>query len=61
MLGYRDLKEPSVSAFSRFLAKVGDGIMKMQIVRIEFGGKKASFRVPKHTGDALEKWKGERL
>ncbi len=49
MLGYRDLKEPSVSAFFRFLAKVGDGIMKMQIVRIEFGGKKASFRVPKHT------------
>ena len=36
MLGYRDLKEPSVSAFFRFLSKVGDGMMKMQIVRIEF-------------------------
>ena len=36
MLGYRDLKEPSVSAFFRFLSKVGDGMMKMQIVHIEF-------------------------
>ena len=36
MLGYNDLKDPSVSAFFRFLAKVGDGYMKMQIVKIEF-------------------------
>ena len=36
MLGYNDLKDPSVSGFCRFLAKVGDGIMKMQIVRIAF-------------------------
>ena len=39
MLGYTDLKDPSVSRFFRFLAKVGDGMMKMQIVKIRFGGK----------------------
>ena len=39
MLGYNDLKDPSVSGFFRFLAKVGDGMMKMQIVKIEFGGR----------------------
>ena len=38
MLGYNDLKDPSVSGFFRFLAKVGDGMMKMQIVKIGFGG-----------------------
>ena len=37
MLGYNDLKDPSVSAFFRFLAKVGDGQMDMQIVKIAFG------------------------
>lgn len=37
MLGYNDLKSPSVSGFFRFLAKLGDGFMKMQIVRIDFG------------------------
>ena len=37
MLGYHDLREPSVSRFFRFLAGVGDGMMKMQIVRIGFG------------------------
>ena len=36
MLGYHDLKDPSVSGFFRFLAKVGDNRMNMQIVRIEF-------------------------
>ena len=36
MLGYNDLKDPSVSGFFRFLARVGDGMMKMQIVRIKF-------------------------
>ena len=40
MLGYDDLKDPSVSGFFRFLAKVGDGMMKMQIVKIGFGGGK---------------------
>ena len=39
MLGYSDLKDPSVSGFFRFLAKVGDNGMKMQIVKIRFGGK----------------------
>ena len=39
MLGYNDLKGPSVSGFFRFLAKVGDGMMKMQIVKIKFGGR----------------------
>lgn len=38
MLGYNDLKDPSISGFFRFLSKVGDGLMKMQIVRIDFGG-----------------------
>ena len=36
MLGYQDLKDPSVSGFFRFLAKLGDGMMRMQIVRIDF-------------------------
>ena len=36
MLGYNDLKDPSVSGFFRFLAKAGDGMMKMQIVKIGF-------------------------
>ena len=37
MLGYNDLKSPSVSGFFRFLSKVGDGMMRMQIVKLEFG------------------------
>ena len=37
MLGYNDLRDPSVSGFFRFLARVGDGMMKMQIVKIRFG------------------------
>lgn len=40
MLGYNDLRDPSVSGFFRFLSKVGDGMMKMQIVKIGFGGRK---------------------
>ena len=39
MLGYNDLRDPSVSGFFRFLARVGDNGMKMQIVKIGFGGK----------------------
>ena len=39
MLGYKDLKDPSVSGFFHFLAKVGDRMMKMQIVRVEFVGR----------------------
>ena len=41
MLGYHDLNDPSVSGFFRFLAKVGDGMMDMQIVRLDFAGKKS--------------------
>lgn len=40
MLGYNALRDPSVSGFFRFIAKVGDGMMKMQIVKIKFRGKK---------------------
>ena len=40
MLGYNNLRDSSVSGFFRFLAKVGDGMMKMQIVKIGFGGRK---------------------
>ena len=36
MLGYHDLKDPSVSGFFRFLSRVGDNCMNMQIVRLEF-------------------------
>ena len=36
MLGYNDLRDPSVSGFFRFLAKVGDKMMNMQIVRLDF-------------------------
>ena len=36
MLGYNDLKDPSVPSSFRLMAKLGDGFMKMQIVRIEF-------------------------
>lgn len=40
MLGYNDLKDPSVSGFFRFLARVGDSSMKMRIVRLDFLPKK---------------------
>ena len=40
MLGYNDLRDPSVSGFFRFLARVGDRGMKMKIVKIEFGGQR---------------------
>ena len=36
MLGYSDLKYLSVSVFFRLLSKMGDGMMKMRIVRIDF-------------------------
>ena len=39
MLGYDYLKDPAVSGFFRFLARIGDGVMKMQIVRIKFIGR----------------------
>lgn len=39
MLGYHDLRTPSVSGFFRLLARMGDGMMKMRIVRLDLGGK----------------------
>ena len=36
MLGYNDLRDPSVSGFFFFFAKIGDDMMKMQIVKINF-------------------------
>lgn len=36
MLGYQSLNDPSVPDFYRFLARVGDGMMRMQIVRLAF-------------------------
>ena len=36
MLGYQSLDDPSVSGLFRFLARVGDGMMKMQIIRLDF-------------------------
>lgn len=36
MLGYNDLKNPAVSGFFRFLSRVGDGTMKMRILRLDF-------------------------
>ena len=39
MLGYHDLKDPSVSRLFRFLARIGDRMMNMQIVKIGFEGK----------------------
>lgn len=38
MLGYNDLKDPSVPRLFRLLSKIGDGHMKMQIVRMDFIG-----------------------
>ena len=38
MLGYSDLKDPSVSGSLRLLARMGDSAMKMQIVRLDFAG-----------------------
>lgn len=36
MLGYQDLKDPSVGRLFRLLARLGDRVMRMQIVRIDF-------------------------
>ena len=37
MLGYNNLKDRSVPKLFRLLSKIGDGLMKMQIVRVDFG------------------------
>ena len=36
MLGYNDLRDPSVPGAFRLLAKIADGFMKMQIIRMDF-------------------------
>lgn len=36
MLGYNDLRDPSVPGAFRLLAKIADGVMKMQIIRMDF-------------------------
>lgn len=36
MLGYFPMDDPNIKGIHRFLAKLGDGVMKMQIVRINF-------------------------
>ena len=36
MLGYNDLKDPSVSGFFRFIARIGDKFMKMRVIRFDF-------------------------
>ena len=36
MLGYNDLRDPSVPGLFRLMAKLGDGFMKMRIVRLDF-------------------------
>lgn len=36
MLGYYDLRSPGVTGFHRFLAKAGDGLMKMRIIKMDF-------------------------
>ena len=38
MLGYYDMNNPGVSGICRLLARAGDGLMKMQIVRVEMTG-----------------------
>ena len=40
MLGYNRLDSPSVKPLFRLLARLGDDKMKMQIVRLDFGGAK---------------------
>lgn len=36
MLGYNDLKDPSVSGLFRFIARIGDKFMKMRVIRYDF-------------------------
>lgn len=36
MLGYYDMKSPGIRPIHRFLARIGDGWMKMKIVRMDF-------------------------
>lgn len=36
MLGYQDLKDPSIPALFRILSKIGDNALRMQILRFDF-------------------------
>ena len=36
MLGYNDLRDPSVPGAFRILAKIADSFMNMQIIRMDF-------------------------
>lgn len=36
MLGYNDLRDPSVPGLFRLMARLGDSFMKMQIIRMDF-------------------------
>lgn len=36
MLGYNDLKDPSVNGLFRFIARIGDKFMKMRVIRFDF-------------------------
>ncbi len=36
MLGYNELKDPSVSGLFRFIARIGDKFMKMRVIRFDF-------------------------
>lgn len=36
MLGYNDLKDPSVSGLFRSIARIGDKFMKMRVIRFDF-------------------------
>ena len=38
MLGYQKLDDPSVRPIHRLLAKIADGPMRLQIVRVDFRG-----------------------
>ena len=43
MLGYYDMRNPGVRRIHRFLAKAGDSLMRMQIVRVEMVGTPKDF------------------
>lgn len=36
MLGYFPMDDPNITGIHRLLAKIGDRLMKMQIVRVDF-------------------------
>lgn len=50
MLGYYDMKVPGGRGIHRLLAKVGDGLMKMQIVRMDMPGGTAGSKASENEG-----------